>query len=173
MAISRGGESVIDPLGEMFRYHTWATLELIDYCDSLPPDQLNRSVPGTAGSITDTLIHVVAADKRYLELMTGTATPRRAPEDRSPSMADLRAQFQAQSQQWEAMLDRIEEYDPTIPGREDRPEIPNARNLLLTQAIHHGNDHRTHICTTLGATGLPVPEIDVWTYWFSPGHQTS
>jgi hypothetical protein len=37
--------------------------------------------------------------------------------------------------------------------------------MLLIQAIHHGNDHRTQICSTLGARDLPLPEIDGWDFW--------
>jgi hypothetical protein len=39
--------------------------------------------------------------------------------------------------------------------------------MLLIQAIHHGNDHRTQICSTLGALELPLPEIDGWDFWAS------
>jgi uncharacterized damage-inducible protein DinB len=37
--------------------------------------------------------------------------------------------------------------------------------MLLIQAIHHGNDHRTQICSTLGALGEEVPELDGWRFW--------
>jgi uncharacterized damage-inducible protein DinB len=36
--------------------------------------------------------------------------------------------------------------------------------VLLAQAIEHGNEHRTQVCAILGAHGLPVPDLDVWTY---------
>ena len=52
-----------------------------------------------------------------------------------------------------------------ITGREDYPEVPRAEGLLLAQAIHHGDDHRTLICSTLGALSLEVPDLDVWTFW--------
>ena len=63
------------------------------------------------------------------------------------------------------MLDHVGELDVTLPGRGDEPDVPHAQNLLMLQAIHHGNDHRTQICSTLGALELEVPEIDGWDYW--------
>ncbi len=154
----------------MFHYHYWATITLIDHLANLPPERLGDAVPGTAGSIHDTLTHLVAADRRYLELMMGVGTPRMTPVDGAQSLEQLREQFSAQTNRWEEILDHVGDYDPTLPGREDRPETPHVRNLLMTQAIHHGNDHRTHICTILGATGQDVPDIDEWAYWFSDQH---
>jgi hypothetical protein len=36
--------------------------------------------------------------------------------------------------------------------------------VLLIQALHHGNDHRTHVCTILGHHGIPYGDMDVWAY---------
>jgi hypothetical protein len=40
-----------------------------------------------------------------------------------------------------------------------------AESLLLNQALHHGNDHRAQVCSTLGALGLDVPDLSVWAFW--------
>jgi len=50
-------------------------------------------------------------------------------------------------------------------GKEGYPNTDPAESLLSIQAIHHGNDHRTQICSTLGALGEEVPELDGWSYW--------
>jgi uncharacterized damage-inducible protein DinB len=34
----------------------------------------------------------------------------------------------------------------------------------LTQFVHHGNDHRAQICTTLSAHGIEPPDLQVWPY---------
>jgi hypothetical protein len=39
----------------------------------------------------------------------------------------------------------------------------------MAQAIHHADDHRSHILSILGARGLEVPELDVWAYAWSAG----
>ena len=66
------------------------------------------------------------------------------------------------------MLARLEAGDlhAAIEGDRDvAGGIDPAESLLLNQALHHGNDHRTQVCSTLGALGLEVPDIDVWTYF--------
>ena len=50
-------------------------------------------------------------------------------------------------------------------GHDGNPDIPDGEGVLLLQAIQHGNDHRTHVCSTLGALGEEVPDLDGWTYW--------
>ena len=159
----------MEPLRELFHHHAWATQALIDHCAGLPPEALQATVPGTAGTIQHTLGHLVAADGRYLALLTG-ATPA-VQESVPPPLDELRARFAQQARRWEAVLDRLDELDVTIPARGDRPETPHARNLLLLQALHHGNDHRTHVCTILGAQGLPLADVSGWAYWSATHHQ--
>jgi hypothetical protein len=54
-----------------------------------------------------------------------------------------------------------------VIGKSDYPDTDSAEGMLLVQAIQHGNDHRTQICSTLGALGLDVPDLDGWEYWAS------
>ena len=158
-----------ETLREMFRYHTWATLTLLDYCATLQPEQLNDTTPGTMGTIRDTLAHLISADAGYLARVHQDVS-RRISDAQSLSLAELRAAFLDRSKEWESVLDRLDEFDPQIEAHDDYPYVKHARDLLLGQAIHHGNDHRTHICSILGAHGIEVPEISVWSYWISVQH---
>jgi uncharacterized damage-inducible protein DinB len=154
----------MDPLDTMFRHHAWATLRLIDHCAALP-DALQAEVPGTRGTIEATLVHLVAADQRYLALMDGEQAAIRVSERETPSLADVRAAMEAQAERWSALVAGEAELDVTIPADDEDPETPEAEDLLFLQAIHHGNDHRTHVCTILGALGMEVPDLSGWQYW--------
>jgi len=101
----------MDPLRTMFRHHRWATLKLIDHCANLRPEQLAETVPGTYGSIMDTLVHLVGADQRYLRRMDGLAAEPRIHETETATLADLRAAIEAQAARWEAVTDRAPELD--------------------------------------------------------------
>jgi uncharacterized damage-inducible protein DinB len=153
------------PLRAMFDHHAWATHKLIDFCVTLPPDQLRATVPGTYGPIMPTLVHLVAADQRYLELMTGVKAESPLREGEEAPLAELETIFGGQALLWYGLLERASELDVTIPARGTWQARPHAEDLLFLQAIHHGNDHRTHICTALGAIGLEPPEIDGWSFW--------
>ncbi|MGA7671908.1 MAG: DinB family protein [Nitrolancea sp.] len=153
-----------DPIRDLFRYHTWATLTLLDFCAGLPDSELDKTTPGTMGTIRETFTHMIASDSGYQARMRADPSVRIAnPESRS--LAELREVFIERSKGWEAILDDLESYDPAIEAHDDFPRIAHARNLLLTQALHHGNDHRTHICGVLGANGHEIPWMDAWAFW--------
>ena len=41
--------------------------------------------------------------------------------------------------------------------------------LRLAQALHHGTDHRSQICTALTTLGVEPPSIDVWEFGLQAG----
>ncbi len=155
-----------EELRTFFEHHEWATLKLIGALEALKPDALDGSVPGTYGSILATLTHLVDADARYLIRLTSAVLPPYEDHGAQP-LAELRPRVQENGMRWKGMLDALDAgtLHARIEGREDFAGLDHAEGLLLLQAIHHGNDHRTQICSTLGALGLDVPDLDGWTYW--------
>ena len=160
----------MEPLRELLRYHAWATSTLIEHCAALPPEVLGVTVPGTAGTIMEMLVHLVAAEGRYLAAFGGPAPGEDVREGTDASLDLIRVRAQEHAARWETLLDRWTEQEVTLPARRDWPETPHARTLLLLQTLHHGDDHRTHIATILGASGQPVPEFDGWAYWGTVHH---
>ena len=155
----------MDPLRTFFQHHAWANLRLIDHCARLPAETLELTVPGTRGTIMITLVHLVGADQRYLRRMDGQEAGIRIHESESPSLADVRAAAELQAARWEALVERAPELDVTMGAQGEFPEVLHAEDLLFLQAIHHGNEHRAHVCTILGATGLEAPDVSGWLYW--------
>jgi uncharacterized damage-inducible protein DinB len=157
-----------DIVRAMFEHHLWATGQLIDHLEALPPGRLDASMPGTYGSVIATLTHLIDADGRYL-LRLREADPPPAGEDREGiALAQLREKVAEHRRRWGEMLDTLERSELHVVIRNHQggyPDTEDAEGLLLLQAIHHGNDHRTQICSTLGALGEEVPELDGWAYW--------
>jgi uncharacterized damage-inducible protein DinB len=155
-----------EELRTFFEYHHWATSKLLDHLDTLDVDQLDREIPGTYGSIALTLTHLVDADERYLKRLEVPRLPP-APNTVAQPLKVLRDRMDEQYARWNQMLDRLDagSLSATIEAHGDWPHTPQAERVLLLQAIHHGNDHRTQICSTLGALRLDVPDIDGWEFW--------
>jgi len=149
-----------------FDRHVWATKTLIDAVEALPRERLDEGIAGTYGSIAQTLTHLVDADDRYLQRLTGPNPPPYEDHGSAP-LAELRVRIDAHAARWTAMLDRLDAgtLEASINGRDDYPDTPHAETMLLIQALHHGDDHRAQVCSTLGALGLDVPDLDGWTYW--------
>jgi uncharacterized damage-inducible protein DinB len=157
----------MDPLSEAFQHHTWATERLIEHLRGLPEAALTASAPGVYGEVLATLSHLLGADARYLSYLEGPPPPPRTGPDQVRSLDELADAVRDQAVRWRMVLSRIDELDITFPARHDRPELPHATNLVVDQALHHGNDHRTQICTVLSASGYAAPDLDVWSYWMA------
>ncbi len=159
-------------LHEFFQYHTWATLKLVDFCQLQPPALLLENVLNTDRSILHTLTHIVGTDQEYLEQLTSENLPSPVRQGEILSLEDMRDRCERLAGNWKDVLDRIDRIDLTILANGSWPETPHGQNVLVLQALQHGIDHRTQICTTLSALGLKHPRIDGWYYWLAehPAH---
>jgi uncharacterized damage-inducible protein DinB len=153
------------PLQEAFQHHFWATETLITYLRELPAEALTATAVGVYGEILPTLSHLVDADSRYLRYLEGTPPPPKTGPDPTRSLDELSDSLRDQIVRWRLLLGRVNELDVTVPARRERPEMPHATNLMFVQALHHGNDHRTQICTVLSANRHEPPDLSVWAYW--------
>jgi uncharacterized damage-inducible protein DinB len=156
-----------DHLRTILGHHVWATLVLLDRCARLTPAELELTTPGTYGTIHATLAHLVAADRRYLCGITGAARVPWSIEN-APPVDGLRAEAERERTGWADVLDHIDEVDCTMPAIEGvYPRIEHAVGLFLVQAVHHGERHRTDVCSILGAHDREVPEISGWDYFLT------
>ena len=150
-------------LEDAFGHHVWATLQLIDSCLALSPAQLGTNVPGTYGSILETMRHLVGSDSWYLFVMTDQDTPR-IDEDHM-DLPELRAAMEADGAAWSSLLTQDPDPYHIIRWRhDDGSETHAPMGIRLAQALHHGTDHRSQICTALTTLGVEPPFIDVWDF---------
>jgi uncharacterized damage-inducible protein DinB len=151
-------------LDDAFAHHVWATLRLIDTCLELSPEQLETTAPGTYGTIMRTMQHVVGSDSWYLLQMTGDRA-REVDEDHM-DLRELRAVMEVDGTAWSQLLASNPDPDTMVHevDEEDGYERDAPFGIRLAQALHHGSDHRSQICTILTVLGVEPPAIDVWDF---------
>ena len=150
-------------LDDAFGHHMWATLRVFDACAALSPQQLQATAPGTYGSILETLQHLVEADAGYLFVLTGGRVA--LIDEAGMDVPQLREEMEAHASAWSELL--AGDLDPeaiVVRHRDDGGESRAPVGIRLAQAVHHGTDHRSQICTILTTLGIEPPEIDVWDY---------
>jgi uncharacterized damage-inducible protein DinB len=153
---------------DAFAHHVWATIRLIDACLPLTEAQLATVVPGTYGSILDTMRHLVAADAGYLNALTDGQRPRFDAE--ASGLDALRAEMEGHGPAWTSVLAADPDPDLGVTRRRDDGSSTTAPvGIRLAQAVHHGTDHRSQICTALTSLGIEPPEIDAWDYAWADG----
>ncbi|MGZ5299961.1 MAG: DinB family protein, partial [Actinomycetota bacterium] len=124
--------------------------------------------PGTYGSILETVRHLVGADSSYLFVTSGERTSP-IDEDRM-GLPELRAAMESHGAAWSRLL--AEDLDPDavlVRRRDDGSETHAPVGIRLAQALHHGTDHRSQICTALTTLGVEPPFIDVWDFGLQDG----
>ncbi len=145
---------------ELYRHKTWATLRLIELCQSLADEDLDATIPGTFGTIRETLRHLVDAEEGYLRILTGKRMWQPLPEAGVP-LDELARRIREMGPRWETLA-----VDSGLPGRAvtstDGWRFPGS--VALAQAIHHADDHRSHVLSILGARGMELPDLAVWGY---------
>jgi uncharacterized damage-inducible protein DinB len=156
-------------LVEAFRYNKWANLHLLDVCAGFTDERLTMTAPGTYGTIASTFFHLLAAEQRYLKRLGG-GDPQISERDGAfPGIAVLREHAVRSG-------DKLIEIAPYV-SPDEAHESSTAREgsvrlhsgVVVIQALHHGNDHRTHICTILGHNGVEYGDMDVWAYGEATG----
>jgi uncharacterized damage-inducible protein DinB len=158
-------------MDDAFAHHVWATLRVLDACLALPEAQLETAVPGTYGSIIDTARHTVGADASYLFVLSGERTP--LIDEDTMDLAQLRATMEGHAAAWSSVLaERTDPSEILERHRDDGSETHAPAGIRLAQALHHGTDHRSQICTALTTLGVEPPPIDLWDYAAEAGMLT-
>jgi uncharacterized damage-inducible protein DinB len=158
----------------LFRHKTWATLRLIEHCKGLEDEHLDATIPGTYGTIRETLRHIVDAEEGYFLILTRAPFKTKEaaaayvdpdPLPGGPVPLDVLAErIRRLGPRWEELA-----ADADLAGREvtstDGWRWPGG--VILAQTILHAGDHRTQIMSILGARGLELPgpnDLDAWGY---------
>ena len=159
-------------LAELFRHNLWANLTLIDFCVTLPDEILETNVPGTFGTIRDTLGHLAGTEEGYLAGLVGDTGA-------SPNLATLRERALKAGEVLALSIVRehavksgegLHAYAETVEGNPkvqvtwhgQSYEMPAA--LFLVQSINHATEHRSQIKIALTQAGISSPELDGWTW---------
>jgi uncharacterized damage-inducible protein DinB len=153
-------------LVELIRYNNWANAQVLAACQKLVIDQLATAAPGTYGTIRDTLEHLIRAEADYVGRLTGDRPQQSFKWEDQPNLADV-STFAEQVAG--ALLDAVQRIPPTQIVHEEAAGqfLDYQARFLFIQAINHGIEHRTNITTILSGSGLPAPEVDGWSYFWS------
>lgn len=115
-------------------HHLWATDRLMRWAVRLDDAAGEATAAGTYGSLEETLQHLVFADRQYLGWL--------------------------ECPDWPSWIESERDFDRRVGGDDGW----SPAWAIAVQAVHHGNDHRTHVGTVALANQLSGPDLDVWSY---------
>ena len=150
----------------LFNYNLWANLRLVNACAGLSPEHLDATPDGgTFGTIRDTLLHLLAAEERYVTLLTGEPAPEPPLRESEPFPGFDRLRERAQ-RNGDALvaLATADPYERVLSGTRGGETYTMPAFIPMVQAIHHANEHRSQVTGLLGRLQLEPPDISGWAY---------
>ena len=99
---------------EFMYYNRWANLVLIDACSGLGDEQLASGLPGSFGTIYDTLVHIIRSEAVYYRRLTKVRLEPPFAWDSHPLLAAMRPYAEEVGS---ALVAAAEQVDPARRGR--------------------------------------------------------
>jgi uncharacterized damage-inducible protein DinB len=159
-------------LHDLSRHNAWATAQLLEFCQNLDHAILHSMVPGTYGTILETLRHIVASEGSYLYRLTGEPSLHGWSPDDPGGFDVLRERAALLASTWEQLVAGEVDTERMGEARGDDGLFAVRAGVFITQAFHHANEHRAHVCTILGAKGHEPPDLSAWAYAITTGRST-
>ena len=152
------GFVTLELIRTLYDYDRWATERIFDTAESLTPEQLNA--PGTAGhgSIHETLLHLVSAQRDWASWWNGTMTAEESMTNETdpadyPDLHAVRAFWNDGQQQLWAFIDGLTEKDLEQEFPATLPWTGQTVTFTLWQMMahvaNHGTQHRSEAAAML------------------------
>jgi uncharacterized damage-inducible protein DinB len=156
-----------DLITDFIRQNEWANHALIEACRDLTDEQLDATVDGVYGSIRATWRHITRAEGGYASQL-GHPPGYELGSDDWPGWDALAEMATAAADALVAAAG--EPADQTFVSRDEKWTIE--RTVVIVQAVHHGTDHRSQICTLLTSLGVEPPDWSAWGWGVDTGRMT-
>src|SRR3989304_7628199 len=112
----------MDTLTDLVKHTLWANLRLLDACAGLNDEQLDAKAPGTYGRLRDTLLHILACEEIYVNLLAGREPVHTLGADKGfPSFQELRHRARTSG---EALIEMAARIEPSAVLRGTWPTKP-------------------------------------------------
>ena len=153
-------------LQTLLAHDRWATLQVLDACDALTPEDFHRRFDIGPGSLHDTLTHIVSATRAWTETLTGSEPrPRPDADGQRRTSAQIRALFEDAWRELASEATRRPRDERTTRRLRDGRTLQLTRAAVLAQVLTHGTHHRAqclNMLRRLGVTPLPPTSVAEW-----------
>ena len=151
----------------LFDYSYWANRKIVQVLSDLPPELFTQPVPGSYGSIRNTMVHMLSAEWGWLERCGGQKRGPALKSDDYPTLESLVTTWSGVEGHVRAFLsgltdrdlERVIEY--TNPKGEKRSGVLGE---LLQHAANHASHHRGQVALLVRALGHTPGNFDLLFY---------
>ena len=157
-------------VARLLRHMAWANQATITHLQTLPVESLKAYATNPEWFVAEIAHHIVDSADHYAYEITGKPALTQ-PGD--PCIADVEkisdlARLAEQAAIADAHLISAADLDDVwLDLENDGRKFQRLRSTVLSQAIHHATEHRTHIASALEAKGFEpifLDDISLWDY---------
>ncbi|MDR3722690.1 MAG: DinB family protein [Candidatus Acidoferrales bacterium] len=157
----------VEDILTLYEYNSWANHRVLDACAALTNEQFTRALGSSFGSVRDTLMHLCAAEARWLDRW------HNRPLGAFPPPADY-ADLAAVRRRWSDVERNLLDYVASLTQDDlQRPlqlKIADRSGTMplyqsLQHLANHGTYHRGQVTTLLRQLGAKPVDTDlIWFY---------
>jgi uncharacterized damage-inducible protein DinB len=158
----------VKDLETLFDYGYWANRKLFEAMSGLTDEQFTQTLPGSEGSIRNTMVHVLSAEWGWVDRCGGPRRGARLDPADYPTAATLVetwTQVESAVREFLATLrdeDLARDVEFAIGGTEKR-SMPLGE--LMHHAANHGVHHRGQVALRLRLLGYAPRDFDLLFYY--------
>ncbi len=148
----------------LFRHNLWANLRLLERCAELTSEQMSATIPGSHGSVHDTLQHIVTSEQSYFSRIS-TGQPRRRPGGEAPmTIVEMVEAMRTTGLGLIEWASKVQAGDTVQVDWDGTPRaVP--KTIILTQVINHATEHREQVKAILTQLGIQPPDLQSWSFF--------
>jgi uncharacterized damage-inducible protein DinB len=144
-------------------YNSWASNRIFEALEAIPAEQYLQDMKGSHGGIHTTLVHMVGAEKVWLERFQGAPQPFLS-ENPPPSLAELKSIWEKVGFDTAKWLGT--QSDKSLQGTFTMKTLKgDAFTHVFWQAyqhvVNHSTYHRGQIITMMRQLGVKPPSTDL------------
>ncbi len=152
-------------LRALYDYAVWANGRVMAAAEKLTPEQWDRPLGHSFGSVHGTLVHILSSEQLWLARWQGhSPRTREITPENCPTLADLRARWAGVEHEMREFLGhmgpRTFSQDIAYTTLEDQPARYRLWQMYL-QVINHGTHHRAEAATMLTELGAAPEPLDL------------
>lgn len=149
-------------LADLYAYNTWANAQVFAVCRDLDQARLDENAPGTHGTLTDTLQHLVQVETAYALMLRDEPLPPREARDEffKHDLAWYAETTARAGQMYAELLANAGDTWYDEPLHVPWFDFALTKHDGLLQVLSHSAQHRAQVFSVLGQRGIEVPDLD-------------
>jgi uncharacterized damage-inducible protein DinB len=149
-------------LQNLYAYNAWANAKVFAVCRGVDQAKLEEAAPGTIGTLTETLKHMIGVELVYSHMLRDQVLDLDGPREEvwAHDLAWFEERAAKLGQEYHDMLASASEalYDEAlhVPWF----DFALTKHDGLLQVLNHSAQHRAQVLSVLGQRGVEVPDVD-------------